>query len=87
MRFGGMDVVVRPWVDMQGSRVPPVTPSFLGKTGLHLLHLSMTKMQVHGEEGFNFIFQVIHLGLQNFAAQKDLGDALPRPAITQGCCL
>lgn len=33
----------------------------LEKPGLSLLKLSMTKVQVHGEEGFDFIFQMIQL--------------------------
>lgn len=60
--FGVMEVsVVQPWVDMQGGRVFPVTASFLGKSGLHLLQLSMTKVQVYGEEGLDFIFHMINL--------------------------
>lgn len=54
---------------------------------MHLLQLSMTKMQAYGEEGLDFIFQVITLCSQNFSAQEELGDALPHPAITQGCSL
>lgn len=34
---------------------------FLEKPGLSLPHLSMTKVHVHGEEGFDFIFQMIQL--------------------------
>lgn len=88
MGFGDMEVgVVRPWVDMQESRVCPVTASFLRKTGLLLLQFSMTKVQVYGEEGLDFIFWLINLCSRNFAAQEELEDALPRPAITQGCSL
>lgn len=55
MGFGDVGAV-QPWVDMQGSRASPVTASFLGKSGLHVLQLSMTKVQVCGDKGLDFIF-------------------------------